>query len=175
MSPSAEDARSKCCAVRGSLLRGASKGVIMLKEVLGVLPPMSDVRNLMKRLRLAATGPLSWKVKIPFPFPISKGILWGGCVYFKLYKLDAIRYCIEVLILNGKEHNLNHFINLNSHFNLLQRTKQLWTFYYNMSSTCWFNAGCNMESFIKSILDNQALEGLCFLRSLSYSSCQTWI
>lgn len=45
-------------AVRGGFSHCASKGVIMLKEVLGVSPPMSDVRNLLKRLSPAVTGSL---------------------------------------------------------------------------------------------------------------------
>lgn len=64
----------------------------MWKEVPGVLAPMSDVKNLLKRLCLAAIRFLSLEAKIPFSFPSLKGVFaWGG-VHFKLSKLDVIKY-----------------------------------------------------------------------------------
>lgn len=74
-----------------------SKGLIMLKDAHGVSPPVWDIRNLLKRLLLAAVGSLSWEVKIPFSFLSWKGVLgfifwwWGTGVHFQLYKLDTMR------------------------------------------------------------------------------------
>lgn len=72
---------SKCCALRGSLSPCASKGVIMLKEVLGVLPP-SNVRCQEPAEEIATDS--YWVSKLggedSFFFPKFERYFYGGDV-----------------------------------------------------------------------------------------------
>lgn len=92
-------------ATGGSSSHCASKGVITLKEVLGILPPKSDVRNLLKRLWLAATGALSREVKVPFSSPSRKGVFVGDVSILGFINWTQSDIILNPFILKTKAKN----------------------------------------------------------------------